>query len=145
MKKLNLPKLTPLILLCFLLIDCAHAPPDVPVCQGLSERLYKDPVTAHLIYAPNPVCIKQTGEASCGHCTYIVSGKQVYVGSKAPYLLDKKPWLKIVAESVLVPSVESYAPLSAYIINACEQLNCSADVTRFKVQVDSVTPASGQQ
>lgn len=35
-----------------------------------------------------------------------------------------------------MPAQESYAPLSAHIINSCIQLKCDKEVTKFKVKVN---------
>lgn len=82
--------------------------------------------------------MKEIGEVECGHCTYIISGKEIYVGENEKTHLNKKPWSKIKAAAIYVPAVESYAPLSTYIINSCKKMNCSDDVTRFKIKLDSL-------
>jgi hypothetical protein len=86
----------------------------------------------------SPTCEKQIGEVSCGHCTYIVSGKEIYVGERAPNLLNGKSWSQIKLESVYVPAVESYGPLSDYIIDACNKMKCNSQVDAFKVKIDSL-------
>jgi len=123
-----------------LLLSCAPQPPDVPVCEALAQHLAQDLGSGHLVLKPSPACVAAINEPECGHCTYIVSGHQVYVGEAQASWLNGKPWSAIKAESVYVPSVESYAPLATYIINACKQMNCSDAVTKFKVKVDSVNP-----
>ncbi len=95
-------------------------------------------VTGHLLLTPSPTCLKQVGEPECGHCTYIVSGKEIYVGEAEKYQLNKKPWSQIQNEGIILPAVESYAPLATYIINSCKKMNCQDDVTRFKVKLDSL-------
>lgn len=119
-----------------LLSACVPNPPDVPVCERLTQRLAKDPKTDHLILTPSPTCMEKIGEPECGHCTYIVSGKEVYIGEKK--FLGKKPWSQIQRESVLVPAKESYAPLARYIIDSCEKMNCNDDVQRFRVKVETL-------
>lgn len=121
-----------------LLANCAPKPPDVPVCEKLTQRLAKDPETDHLILRPSPTCMKKIGEAECGHCTYIVSGKEIFVGEDKKYHLNGKPWSQITRESIVVPAVESYAPLAEYVINACKKMKCDKDVERFKLKVDSL-------
>lgn len=139
MKKLNLKKLTNLIILSFLLTSCGKLqPPDVPVCAALSQRLTIDPITKHIMLAPSPTCIKQIGETQCGHCTYIVSGKEVFVGESKVTYLNGKPWSQIRDESILVPAEEAYSPLAAYMINVCKKMKCSDELTRFKVLIDRI-------
>lgn len=138
MPKLNRLKFLPLIILWSLLTSCATAPPNVPVCENLTQHLSNDPVTGHLILKPSPQCFSQIGEAECGHCTMTMSGEQIYIGESSKHLLEGKPWSQVKRESVYVPAIESYAPLSAYIINSCKQLNCSDDVTKFKVKLDGL-------
>jgi len=87
---------------------------------------------------PSPACQKAINEPECGHCTYIVSGKEIYVGEAKTTFLNNKPWSALKAESVYVPAVESYAPLITYIINACKKMNCSDAVDRFKVKIDTL-------
>lgn len=117
---------------------CAPKPPDVPACEQLSQRLYTDPVTQHQMLSPSPTCMKQIGEVECGHCVYIVSGNEVFIGEAKGHWLNGKPWSQIKASAVYLPAVESYAPLSAYIINACEKMGCNDDVDKFKVKLDSL-------
>lgn len=85
--------------------------------------------------------MKEIGEVECGHCTYIVSGKEIFVGENQKTFLNGKPWSQLKIESILVPAQESYAPLSSYIINSCKKMNCSDDVTRFKIKVDTLNSA----
>lgn len=121
-----------------LLSSCTPKPPDVPVCEKLIQRLATDPKTQHLMLTASPTCMKQIKEPECGHCTYIVSGKEIYVGENPKTHLNGKPWSQIQKESILVPAQESYAPLASYLINSCEKMNCSKDIQRFKVKVDSL-------
>lgn len=134
-RKLLLPSL---LLSLSLLSGCATAPPDVPACQDLPEHISIDPVTSHEILTPSPACEAAIGEISCGHCVYIVSGKEVFVGEKAPNLLNGKPWSQIVDESVYLPADESYGPLSTYLINSCKKMNCNSELEKFKVKLDSL-------
>lgn len=124
-----------LVILCGLQINCA-TPPDVPACQNLQQHLSTDPVTAHLILAPSPTCMKQIGEVECGHCVYIVSGKEVFIGEGKEHLLDGKTWSTLKQQAVILPAKESYAPLSAYLINSCKQANCNDQIDRFKIKLD---------
>jgi len=67
-----------------------------------------------------------------------VSGKEIYIGELPAHQLKGKKWSQLKAESVYMPAVESYAPLSTYIINTCKKDNCSSQVTGFKVKLDSL-------
>lgn len=138
MKKRNVMKLKLSIVLLICLISCTPKPPDVPICENLQQHLSLDPTNGHLILKPSPTCIKEIGEIECGHCTYIVTGKEIYLGETKEHQLNNKPWSQIKAESVLVPSEEAYAPLATYMINACKKMNCNDDLTRFKVKIESL-------
>lgn len=136
-------KSLPLILLWFLVIEaCAPKPPDVPVCEYLAQRLVTDPVTGHLLLKASPTCEKQIGEVECGHCTYIVSGREIYVGEGKDHLLNGKSWLQIKSQSIYVPASESFAPLEDYIINSCKKMNCNDQVDAFKIKLDSLKDVS---
>lgn len=139
MRKQSKPRSTLLILLSFLVISCTPKPPDVPVCENLPQRLVSDPETDHLMLQASPTCEKQIGEVACGHCTYIVSGKEIYIGERAPNLLNGKSWSQIKLESVYVPAVESYGPLSDYIIDSCKKMKCDKQVDAFKVKINSLS------
>lgn len=140
MKNMSWLKFLPLIISFALLLNaCAPKPPDVPVCEKLVQRLATDPKTQHLMLTASPTCMKQIQEPECGHCTYIVSGKEIFVGENKKTWLNNKPWSQIQKESILVPAQESYAPLSSYLINSCEKMNCDKDVQRFKVKLDSLS------
>jgi hypothetical protein len=121
------------------LVACAPKPPDVPACESLEQYLAIDSETQHLILKPSPTCAKQIGEFECGHCVYIVSGKEIFIGEGKAYQLNGKPWSQIKHEAVLLPAVESYAPLAAYVINACKKMHCSDDIARFKIKLDSLS------
>lgn len=138
MKKLNKMKWPLLILLLLSEINCVPKPPDVPVCENLTQRVAIDEITDHLILIPSPTCRKQTGDPECGHCTYIVSGKEIYVGEGKDHLLNGKTWNRIKLESIYVPAAESFAPLSEYIINSCKKLNCNDQVDAFKVKINQL-------
>jgi hypothetical protein len=98
-----------------------------------------NPVNGHIELRPSPTCMKHIGEPECGYGLYIISGREVYVGEKT--LFNGKPWSALKAQSVLLPAEESYSPLAAYIINACKKMNCSDQVTRFKVKLDALFAA----
>lgn len=142
MKKQSSRKFLVLMLLSLSLIRCTPTPPDVPVCENLEQHLGTDPVTKHLILKPSPTCMKQLGEPECGHCTWIMSKKEAYVGEGAKFLLSGKKWSQIKAESIYVPAIESYSPIAQYIINSCEKMNCSDQVDLFKVKIDSLNGIS---
>lgn len=139
MKKLNKMKLLPLILLSFSAINCVPKPPDVPVCENLTQHVAIDAITDHLVLIPSPTCRKQTGDPECGHCTYMVSGKEIYVGEGKDHLLNGKTWSRIKLESIYVPAVESFGPLSEYIINSCKKLNCNDQVDALKVKINKLS------
>ncbi len=128
-------KWTLLCVLPLLFSACAVVPPDVAVFENLTQYLGTDPISGHLILKPSPVCLKEIGEFECGHGVYIMSKREVFVGEKPKTWFNKKPWSQIKRESILVPAVESYAPLSTYIIDSCKKMNCDDQVTRFKVKV----------
>lgn len=92
----------------------------------------------------SPTCEKQINEVACGHCTYIVSGKEIYIGDHAPHLFNGKTWSEIKLESIYVPAVESYAPLSNYIINSCKKMNCDKQVDAFKIKLNSLDAVGGK-
>jgi len=120
------------------LISCATKPPDVFVFKHLSQRIATDPSTGHLLLKPSPTCMKEIKEVECGRGRSIVSGQIVFVGEDKKTWFNKKPWSQLRRESILVPAEESYAPIATYLINSCKQANCSDELTKFKVKVDSV-------
>ncbi len=139
MKKLNKMKFRPLILLLSWAISaCIPKPPDIFVFENLAQHLATDPVTTHLVLTPSPTCMKQIGEMECGHGVAIVSGKEVYIGDGPTHLFSGKSWTQVKLESIYLPAVESFGPLSEYIINACKKMNCNKQVDAFKVKTDSL-------
>lgn len=127
-----------MLLFAWLLSACTPKPPDVPACEHLRQRLSNDPVTGHLILSPSPTCEEKIGEPECGHCTYIMSGKEIFLGELPTHLLNGKKWSELRASSIYLPAVESYSPLATYIINSCKKMNCDSQVDRFKVKLDSL-------
>lgn len=123
---------------CASLIDCTPRPPDVPACEHMSQRLVTNPENDHLMLEPSPTCMKQIQESECGHCVFIVSGKEIFIGEKEEHKYKGKPWSLLKQQSIYLPAEESYAPLAAYVINSCKKMGCSADVTRFKIKLDSL-------
>lgn len=87
--------------------------------------------------------MKQIGEPECGHCVWIVSGKEAFIGENQGHWLNGKTWSKIRSQSAYLPAVESYAPLATYIINSCKKMGCDSDVEKFKVKLDSLNGVSG--
>lgn len=140
----NALRLLLLLILSASLIDCTPKPPDVPACEHLAQRLATDPVTGHLLLKPSPTCMKEIGEPECGHCVYIVSGRQLFIGELDPHKLNGKSWSKLRQQSVYLPAEESYKHLATYIINSCAKMGCSDDVTKFKIKLDSLSGVSGQ-
>ncbi len=138
MNRLKLLRLLLSILLLSLLPSCTPKPPDVPVCENLSQVITKDLDSDHLIIHASPACKKNISELECGHCTYVISGKEIYVGNLREHYFNRKSWNEIKAESILVPAEESYAPISTYIINSCKKMNCEESVDRFKVKLDAL-------
>lgn len=152
----NKLKLTLFTISLWSLISCTSVPPDVPVFENLQQHLSTDPVTSHLILKPSPACmsvgilnsdgtvaVKAIGEPECCHLVYIMSGKQLLIGENAGHLLGKKKCSDLKAESVYVPAVESYAPLTKYIINSCAEQNCNDQVDTFKIKLDSLNGING--
>lgn len=141
MRKYSLPKR----LACWLFAissllqtNCATQPPDVAVFEPYTQRLTTDPLTDHMILLPSPLCMEQIGEFECGHGVYIISQKEVWVGEQEKHWFHGKPWSQLKRESIFVPAIESYAPLSEYIINSCEQNHCNDQVARFRVAPDQL-------
>lgn len=91
-----------------------------------------------MILLPSPICMEMIGEFECGHGVFIMSRDEIWVGENKAHWFNGKPWSQLKRESVFVPAVESYAPLSQYIINSCAQNNCNDQVNRFKVQLDEL-------
>lgn len=138
MRMLKQTRLLPLILLLLWAINCVPKPPDVPVCEDLSIFFTIDADTGHELLHGSPACVANINENQCGHCTYIVSGKEIYVGEQKAHQFNGKPWSQVKRESIYVPAAESYAPIQAYIINSCKRLNCDKQVDAFKVKLDSL-------
>jgi hypothetical protein len=126
------------LILSVLASACSVTPPDVFVFESLEQYLATDPATGHLILKPSPACMAKINEPSCGHGIKIISGVEIYVGEAVAAQFNGKPWSQLKRESVYVPAVESYGPLVTYIINACKKMNCSDQVDRFKVKLDSL-------
>jgi len=132
-----------LIATSLLLAACVPKPPDVFVFEQLSQRVSTDPTTGHVLVTPSPTCMKQVGEAECGHGISIMTGREIFVGEAKGHWYANKPWSQLREESAYLPAVESYAPLAAYIIDSCKKMNCSDQVTRFKVKLDSLNGIKG--
>lgn len=131
------------VILLWSAISCAPKPPDVPACEHLSQHLANDPVTGHLMLNPSPTCMEKIGEPECGHCVFIVSGTEFFIGEGKDHLFKEKPWSKLRRESVYLPAKESYAPLSVYIIDSCKKMHCSGELEKFKVKLDSLNGVNG--
>lgn len=125
-----------------LLASCTPSPPDVYVFEYLSYHMETDPKDGHFLIVPSPTCTKQIKESECGHGVSIVSGKEIFVGEGKSTWFKGKPWSQLKRESIYVPAVESYAPLSAYIIDACAHMNCNDQVDAFKVKLNSLNGVS---
>lgn len=133
------------ILLCCLISACAHKPPDVFVFEPLTQRVYEDETTHHTMVMPSPTCmdgdetkgLKGIGEPECGHGMSIMKGREILVGERPENYFNGKPWSQIQRESILVPAVESFAPIQAHMINTCQQMKCDPELEKFKVKIDS--------
>lgn len=146
MLKLRLPSaLLSAISLCLGINGCATlpAPPDIFVFERLDTHLSIDPVTGHQILAPSPTCMQQIQEMSCGHGVSIMTGAEIYVGDAAGHGWKNKTWTELKQESVHLPAVESYAPLSTYMINACAKFKCNANLDAFRVKINSLNGIVG--
>lgn len=83
--------------------------------------------------------MEKIGEFECGHGVYIMSQREIWVGEKKEHFYNGKPWSQLKRESIFVPAVESYAPLTTYLIDSCKKMDCSEEVDRFKVKIDELT------
>lgn len=123
-------------LLLVSLVNCSPTPPDVPVCENLTQYLSNDDF-GHIVLVANPICEQQIKEAECGHCVNILSGKESFIGESVSHQLYGKPWSKVRKESIFVPP-ESYASLATYIINSCKKAGCNSEVDKFKIKLNSL-------
>jgi hypothetical protein len=82
--------------------------------------------------------MEKIGEFECGHGVYILSGKEVWVGENPKHFFNKKSWSQLKRESMIVPAIESGAPILTYIINTCAQNHCNDAVDRYKIQLDEL-------
>jgi hypothetical protein len=129
-----------IILLLLALNGCVHIP-DVYVFEVLNQRLSIDPITKHEILTPSPTCVAKIQENSCMHGVSIMTGSEIFVGEKTLYKNKKASELQ--SESVLLPAIESYAPLETYIINSCKKMGCDSTVDQFKVKLDGLNGIAG--
>jgi hypothetical protein len=128
---------------CYLTESCTPKPPDVPVCEQLSSRVTTDPVTRHTVLTASPACWAAIHETDCGHCVWIVSGKEQFVGEAKATFINGKPWSQLKSESAYLPAAESYGPLAEYIINSCKKMKCDSQVDAFRIKLDSLNGISG--
>lgn len=131
------------LVLALCLVGCSSPPPDVMVFEYLQPHLSTDPVNSHLVLTASPTCLAKIGESECGHGVSIVTGTEVFVGEGPLHLYKGKKWSELRAESVYVPAVESYAPLSAYMIDMCKKMDCSSQVDAFRIKLNSLNGISG--
>lgn len=124
-----------LFLLSLLLTSCATPPPNIFVFEDLAEHVYQDPNTHDTMLAPSPDCLDKINEFQCGHGVSIMTGDEIFVGEDPAHWWSGKPWSQLKQESVYLPAVESYAPLSTYVINSCKKNSCSNEVDRFKIRL----------
>lgn len=125
------------ILLCS--VTSCRTPPDVFAFETYDQRLVKDATTGHTMLMPSPYCVKHIDEPSCCHGVSIVRGREVYVGEKEEHFWKGKSCSQLIRESVHLPAVESFAPLSTFTINECKRNKCSDKITPFKVKLDGLT------
>lgn len=125
------------------LTSCAPKPPDVFVFKPLKMRQSEDPVTHHLILTADPVCMEHIKEMECCYGVSIVSGSEFFAGENKEHLFKGKGCKQLIEESILLPAVESYAPLATYIIDSCKKMKCSDQVDAFKIKLDSLNGVSG--
>lgn len=123
----------------WLLGSCALTPPDVYVFEPLDQFVGIDDATGHLVVKASPTCWEKIQELYCGHGVAIMTGDQIFIGNEEKHFFNGKSWDTLRNQSVLVPAVESYAPIATYIINSCKKLNCSKDVTKFQVKLDELS------
>lgn len=98
-------------------------PPDVIVCQALTPRTTTDPATGHsILSASTPACEAKGEFGECGHCVYIVSGKDLIVGERPENRFSGKSWQELKLGSIIVPATDSYEPLITYLSNGCRNV-----------------------
>jgi hypothetical protein len=129
-----------LLLLSVLTLSCNPNIPDIFVFELLSQSLSKNSKGDVLLTA-SPTCMAQIKEPECLHGTSIMTGTQIYVGQLT--LFKGKTMKQLQTESLLVPAIESYAPLETYIVNSCKKLHCSKQVEEFRVKLNGLNGISG--
>ena len=122
-----------LLISCALLGSGCIELPDVPACRDIPSRVVNR--EGRVFVEASPLCWEHTQELSCGHCVYIKSGREVFVGESEKTRLFGKKWSELRDQSVLLPAAESYAPLSVYLINSCKRLKCDGSVEKFLVKI----------
>jgi len=141
---MRLLKISSAILFSAVLSGCV-TPPDAPFCRPLEMRKeVKDVegVGRVVLNRPNPVCQKEIGEPTCGYCVWSISDTTKYVGEAKATHLFKKPWSQIKSEAILAPP-ESYAKVKEFVINICKKTEeCSRNITRWRLKLNSLEPAS---
>ncbi len=125
------------------LTSCTPKPPDVFAFKHLKMRQSEDPVSHHIVLTPDPVCMDKIKEVECCYGVSIVSGSEVFIGDEKEHWFKGKACGELIEESIMLPAVESYAPLAGYIIDSCKKMNCSDQVDAFKVKLDSLNGISG--
>jgi hypothetical protein len=123
--------------------SCTPKPPDVTVFKPLKMRQGIDRVTGHVVLTPDPLCMEHIQEMECCYGVSIVSGTESWIGEQKEHFFKGKSCSQLVDESIMLPAVESYAPLATYIIDSCAKMHCSDKVDRFKVKLDSLNGVSG--
>jgi len=130
-----------LISFVFLLSACTVQPPDVPFCRPLEQRkiVKESPEFGKIIdILPNPKCLKEIGESSCGFCVWTISNRSQFVGEGEKVRLQGQRWSEVKAQAIIAPA-ESQAKIKAFVINACKQSgDCSKDIDRWRLKLDSL-------
>lgn len=87
-------------------------------------------------YRPNPVCMKNIKEPTCGRCTWTIDDKVQYVGNNESNYLDGQSWLDIQLTGVIFPA-QSVAKVKGYIVNQCKKTNCNDNISKWRVKINS--------
>ena len=89
---------------------------------------------------PNPVCMKEIREPSCGYYAWTISDREQYVGEAKATWLFGKPWSVLQDEAIYTPS-ETQAKIKEAIINTCKKYKtCDQRISRWRVKTDKLIP-----
>lgn len=130
-----------LLILSVLLLSGCTPPPDFAVCRPLvlkTETKVVEGIGTVTLERPNPKCMKEIGEPSCGFCVWTISNRSQFVGDKKSAWLLGQPWSQVKAQSVLVP-VKEYAKVKSFVVNICKKTEeCNKDISRWRLKLDSL-------